>query len=316
MGEIDELEKEQLNTNRIKMQSPISGGNQISLVRSIPAKDIIHKYFDSYGIDVSRLLGNRRQVDVYQCAESGFRFFGPQEVAGDSQFYASLQEYPWYYMEHKWEHDVVLEGLDQNSKLLEIGCAEGAFIKRLTADVHAVGLELNEVAAKNGQAAGLDIRTETIQDHANAHEGEYDLVCSFQVMEHVTQVREIIQSSVQALRPGGRLIISVPNNDSFIKHSPDSILNMPPHHMCLWDETSLGNLPDFFDIELIGFKFEPLQSYHFPVVVNNFVERWIGSGIIGKVVKKLIKWTRVYKVVGLFRKSIKGHSIIASYKKK
>lgn len=296
-------------------RSPITGTTDVVQERSISTDYIIKAYKESYDIDVASLFGGAKEIHAYRCAQSGFRFYAPGSVAGDSDFYAQLQRFPWYYMDWKWEYDVVKNTLQSGDRLLEIGCAEGAFISRLDTSIESVGLELNRNAALAGQDAGLDIRTESIQDHAIINPNHYDVVCSYQVMEHVTDVRGIVAASVQALKPGGRLIISVPNNDSFIKYSPDSILNMPPHHMNLWDEASLKGLQDHFDMELVGFELEPLQPYHYPVVISNFIERRISRGFVGKVIKKLIKWTQAYRLVGLVKNSIKGHSIIATYRK-
>ena len=301
----------------MSIASPITGGQHVALEKTIPSKYIIDQYLKSYGINVSDLFRQREKVEVYKCEKSGFRFYGPHDLAGDSAFYESLQQFPWYYMDWKWEHEEVKKLLTPGTSLLEIGCAEGAFIKGIAdKEIQSVGLELNVQAAENATKNGLDVRTETIQDHAISHPDTYDVVCSFQVMEHVTDVKGIMEASVKALKPGGRLIISVPNNDSFIKYSPDSILNMPPHHMNLWDEASLARMEKFFDMELLGFRKEPLQPYHYQVVVNNFIERNFSRGIAGKILKKAIKWTRVYKLVGLFKNQIKGHSIIAFYTKK
>ncbi len=298
------------------MQSPITGGNTITLERKIPSSYVIKSYLESYGIDVTDLFNDKAEVEQYRCAESGFRFYGPEHLAGDSKFYGLLQEFPWYYMDWKWEHQLVYDRLSQGQKVLEIGCAEGAFIKRLDKASLAVGLELNEYAVDTAQMAGLDVRNETIQTHATANPEKYDVVCSFQVMEHVSDVKGILKSSIDALSPGGTLIISVPNNDSFIRHSPDSILNMPPHHMCLWDEGSLKNLEEFFDIDFESFAIEPLQKYHYPVICNNWIEQKCGRGIFGKVIKKLAKWTGVHHLVGLRKNQIKGHSIIAYFTKR
>jgi hypothetical protein len=64
------------------------------------------------------------------------------------------------------------------------------------------------------------------------------------------------------LKKGGKLIVSVPNNDSFIIKDNEIILNYPPHHMGLWDAHSLINLQNIFNIRLIDLYNEPLQKYH------------------------------------------------------
>ena len=73
-----------------------------------------------------------------------------------------------------------------------------------------------------------------IEDHADQRPGHYDAVTSFQVLEHVTEPASFLRACVKALRPGGRLLLGVPNNDSFLGLLEDNWLNMPPHHMSLW----------------------------------------------------------------------------------
>ena len=58
-------------------------------------------------------------------------------------------------------------------------------------------------------------------------------------MEHIYEIKDVLEASVKALKKAGNLIICVPNNDSFIKNDEANILNLPPHHTCLWTKESL-----------------------------------------------------------------------------
>jgi hypothetical protein len=135
-------------------------------------------------------------------------------------------------------------------------------------------------------------------------------------MESVEDVKGSIEASLDALKPGGDLIFSVPNNESFIKDCTGSVLNLPPHHKSLWDESSLASLQNFFPMDLVGFQKEPLQTYHYPVIANNWIDKTIGTNLLGKAIKRLSKWTRAYNLVAFWKDSIEGHSIIAHYTKK
>ena len=297
------------------VKSPITHSFNVILERKIPSNFIRNEYMSSYSIDVSGILQNTTEIAVYRCLDTDFRFYGPANVAGDAKFYEALQKFPWYYMDWKWEHEQVQQLLNPGEKVLEIGCAEGSFIERISATNESIGLELNIAAAYAAQDKGLKVLTQSIESHANECPNTYDVVCSFQVMEHIADVKSVVQASVDALRKGGRLIISVPNNSSFIKHSENSIMNMPPHHMCLWDEKSLSNLQENFGITLDRFYYEPLQKYHYPVIWSNWLYQKIPSRFVAKCVNKVSKLTGLYKLVGLRKNKIIGHSIIAVYTK-
>jgi len=301
----------------MRVKSPITKKPNVILERKILSSFIKNEYMSSYSIDVSGILSNTEEIGVYRCLDTHFRFYSPTTVAGDAKFYEDLQKHSWYYMDWKWEHQQVKDILDVGEKVLEIGCAEGTFIDRIKdKNIVGVGLELNVAAAKVAQEKGLNVLTQSIEEHAAENENKYDVVCSFQVMEHIADVQSVIAASVKALKPGGRLMISVPNNSSFIKHSPNSIMNMPPHHMCLWDEKSLSNLQDVFDIKLDKFHLEPLQKYHYPVIWSNWLYKNLPSKLMAKAVNKVSRFFGLYKLVGLRKNKIIGHSIIAIYTKK
>jgi hypothetical protein len=53
------------------------------------------------------------------------------------------------------------------------------------------------------------------------------------------------------LKPGGKLIIGVPNCEPwFRRFDKYEILNMPPHHMGLWNEKVFRAIQDIFGIRL------------------------------------------------------------------
>jgi len=299
------------------MKSPITKKSNVILERKIPSSFIEKEYMSSYSIDVSGILSNAENVGVYRCLDTDFRFYGPSTLAGDAKFYEELQKFSWYYMDWKWEHQQVKDILNDGEKVLELGCAEGTFLERIKEkNIQGSGLELNVAAAKAAQQKGLNVLTQSIEDHSIEYENHYDVVCSFQVMEHIADVQSVIAASVKALKVGGRLMISVPNNSSFIKHSPNSIMNMPPHHMCLWDEKSLSKLQDNFEIKLEGFHYEPLQKYHYPVIWSNWLYKKLPSKLLAKAVNRISRILGLYNLVGLRKNKIIGHSIIAIYTKK
>jgi len=296
--------------------SPLTNSNQVILEREVATDYLIKEYKNAYDIDVNHYFNGIKNINIYRCIETGFRFYNPSNIDGNSEFYEKLQKFPWYYMDWKWEHQAIYSRIKTGDQVLEIGCAKGSFIQQVAKKgAQGFGLELNEEAVKFSQKQGLNVLCETIQDHAAHHPEKYDVVCSFQVMEHIADVKSVLEASIKVLKKGGTLIISVPNNNSFIKKSPNSILNMPPHHMCLWDEVSLTNIENLFDIKKEDLLIEPLQKYHYPVIWSNMLYDKIPSKLVAKIVNKVSYSLGFHRLVGLRKNKIVGHSIIGIYSK-
>ncbi len=118
------------------------------------------------------------------------------------------------------------------------------------------------------------------------------------------------------MKPNGKLIICVPNNDSFIKYDNGGILNLPPHHMGLWGNVSLKNLTNIFDIENCELIYEPLQNYHNNWFVYLKIKKYFKFNLISKILFKIIKTLKLdIFILKNYNDNI-GHSIIAVYTKK
>ena len=51
----------------------------------------------------------------------------------------------------------------------------------------------------------------TIQDHAAANKEKYDVVVSFEVIEHVTEKEDFVKHCVECVKPGGSILMTTPN---------------------------------------------------------------------------------------------------------
>jgi SAM-dependent methyltransferase len=302
--------------NIMEIISPLTRGKNVQFERNISCAFLVKEYMRKFSIDVSKYLDGLKSVSVYRCNDTGLRFYSPSNIDGDSVFYEQLQAFPWYYMNWKWEHEEVQRIISKNDKVLEIGCAQGAFVEVLEkSGVKVSGLELNSTAVKIAQSKGLTIFEETIEQHALNNREAYDVVCSFQVMEHIADLKSVIESSLHALNKGGKLIISVPNNNSFIKNSPYDILNMPPHHMCLWDGSSLKNIQNYFNLSIEKIIYEPLQPYHYGNYLYCKLYALLKNRFLVNTIFKVTTLLHMHKLLSLVRNKIPGHTIIAVYLK-
>lgn len=300
----------------MKIESPLTGRSNVKHEQDITTSFIKEKYLEKFNIDVSPYFHSIDKVSIFIDQDTDYRFYYPYTVAGNDKFYEDLQEYEWYYMPWKWEHKKCAEMVCSGDKVLEIGCAKGDFLHKLEdlKDVHAVGLELNESAARLGQENGLDIRCEFVEEHAKNFPDTYDVVCSFQVLEHISAVGSFIKANIDCVKKGGKIIFCVPNNEAFTKYDwENDILNMPPHHMGLWNKKAFKKLASLFNIQLLNIYYEPLQPYHhhfYIKVLEKRISRY-------KLLKQLYNRFKLQRLLGIAiqksSKIIHGHSIMAVY---
>jgi 2-polyprenyl-3-methyl-5-hydroxy-6-metoxy-1,4-benzoquinol methylase len=101
-------------------------------------------------------------------------------------------------------------------RLLEIGCGSGAFLarmRRLGWDV--CGLDPDPAAVSWGRHAyGLDVGCGTL-DQADFPVDSFDVITMNHVIEHVHDPMALLAECQRILRPGGKLILTTPNANSW-----------------------------------------------------------------------------------------------------
>lgn len=296
--------------------SPISG-NPAKLVLTLPVERVVEEYKQQYNISVGRHFKGLDKIEVYECPDTGYRFFYPFSMAGDEQLYDELQQFPWYYLDWKWEYDKAPDYIPRGSKVLEVGSGEGKYLKYLKEkhDCDCTGLELNLQAVNKGKANGLDLRHELVQEHAKTHANSYDVVYYFQVLEHIADIKGFIEASVTCLKPGGKLLICVPNNEPFLfKTIKHYALNVPPHHMGWWNTKSLIAIAPYFGLRTEKVFYEPIKPYYIPGFVNLYIKEHSYKNESKRQLMRLAKpfyWAKFL----LTRSSIPGQHILGVYTK-
>lgn len=297
------------------MKCPLCNSEDISLVRLIKAEQLTAAWNRAFGINIYPELQGIQTIQLFECRCCHLQYFAPGSLAGSSHLYAQLEKLDWYYMPHKWEHDVAPEDLRGCRTILEIGCGFGDFVMRARTEegLNVEGIELNESAVQEAQRRGLPVQLLDLREAAVQFAGHYDAVCGFQVLEHVPNPKDFLEWSCALIKPGGKLILGLPNADSFLKYQ-FNILDMPPHHMTRWSSKVLSHLPNSFPLKLEYVKLEPLAEYHVDGYVSAYCSVLAKYGVTQKLccpklkqwLSKFIKWT------GL-RKLLTGQSFYASF---
>lgn len=103
----------------------------------------------------------------------------------------------------------------QRGRVLDYGCGTGHFLAAARgAGWQIAGLEPNAAArAAAAQRVGQPIGAP--EDLATLAEGSFDAITLWHVLEHVHALNDTLAQLVRLLRPGGVLLIAVPNAASF-----------------------------------------------------------------------------------------------------
>lgn len=125
--------------------------------------------------------------------------------------------------------DLILSTISVNNKrtdlkdlkLLDVGCGAGILSEALAKQkANVTGIDQGDAlmqvarahAATNNEIKDLiNYRLDTIEDHAQTNQGQYDAVVASEVIEHVENPASFLKACVQATKPGGSIFVTTIN---------------------------------------------------------------------------------------------------------
>lgn len=266
-------------------------------IEDIDTQKIIAHY-QSTGFDANYLFKDVDVLSLYQCLECGLKYFHPA-IMGDSNYYSHLQKEEWYFIRaDRYEYEYASTLINKNDNVLDIGCGRGVFSSYINCGFYQ-GLEFSEKALELAKEDDINVKSQKIEEHCIEKKEFYDVVTMFEVLEHLYDLDEFLKCSLECLKIGGKLVISVPNNDGFIKKAMNNFLNMPPHHVLQWNEHSLSKLCELYPIKISSIKKEKVANIHkewyWHVKMDNF-KRFLSG--------------KKFKSIGACKKSFMGKIIM------
>jgi len=160
--------------------------------------------------------------------------------------------------------------LTAGAKVLDVGCGRGVLLGALADrgfEVH--GQEISAEAAR-GADPRAEIRIAASVAEAGYPDCSLDEVIIWHVLEHLPDPRESLEAVHRALKPGGRVVVAVPNFESAQARWTGAAwfhLDLP-RHLYQFPASTLRRL-----LSEIGF--EVLSEHHFSLRQNPF--GWIQS---------------------------------------
>lgn len=305
---------------------PLCKGNKISNLETFQSSSLTKFYQQNHHFDISYLLKSINIIKIKKCNKCSLIYFYPN-VTGDEKFYAKLQQSPNYYYEDKWEYQIAKKYFSNKLNVLEIGAGEGAFSRIISYKTYT-GLELSDNAVQLAKQKGITLFNKKVQVFAAENScKKFDVIVSFQVLEHVAlnELHSFIDTSLQLLKTGGKLIICVPADSSFVGSTPNMTFNMPPHHVSRWPDETFTKMEQIFAIKKISVYHEPLKQVNYNPFITSKLFKILGihrkivrdkTGFAEKILNRIIKYVPfIFKEKIIKGLNARGHSIIVVYKK-
>jgi SAM-dependent methyltransferase len=124
-----------------------------------------------------------------------------------------LQENHWWFRGRRKILAGLIEGLGlpPGAKVLEAGCGPGGNLAMLKAFGEVTALEPDaESRAYASEKAGVPVEAGFLPGELPFKPGSFDLVCAFDVIEHVEDDAGAVAALAGLLKPGGRFVATVP----------------------------------------------------------------------------------------------------------
>lgn len=213
-------------------------------------------------------------IELMQCNDCRF-LFGDSRLAGDSHFYDSLHSDIYYSAERpEFPRTIHFAKVHSLNKVLDFGCGTGAFLdKAKLSGLMTFGAELNETALQHIQSQGHIALPGPLDTWNKEYRGSFDLICLFQVLEHVPSPMELLLKLSSFLKPGGSFSISVPNRHGVLRLSPFEPSNWPPHHLSHWRAKDLRHLAKLINFSLLQLGTDRLYGRRVEQVLRNSINQ-------------------------------------------
>jgi SAM-dependent methyltransferase len=210
----------------------------------------------------------KKGVDIYVCPTCGcimadLEFVHEQYESGD--YYTMLHqdkgriEQEWGF---RWRH--ILKTLKRYSggpRLIDVGAGNGyfVFLARTEFGLQAEGLEISDAEAEFARKVfGLQL----LRGELSAINDKFDVVSSFNVLEHVREPSSLLAEMSDRLSPAGHLILTTPNPACIhrrIRGLQKWNMVCPPHHINLFTRKSLFEALAYHGFEIL--EYSTLSTY-------------------------------------------------------
>ena len=195
----------------------------------------------------------------------------------DSESFLEMSRFEknhWWFCGRRKIIDLFLKKikLKKNAEILEIGCGTGSNLNMLKSYGFVSAIEPSEEAIhylKKKDLTAVNFSKGKCPEDLD-FENKFDLICMFDVLEHIDEDSETLSKTIKSLKNNGRLFITVPAYQWLWSQHDINLM-----HKRRYNSNTLKNLIKNFDI-----KIEHIT--HFNTIL-------FPLALLDRVIKKIIK---------------------------
>lgn len=171
----------------------------------------------------------------------------------------------WWFAGRRTILESIIKNLNipENAQILEVGCGTGGNLMMLKkyGDVSAIEMDAKARSIAQAKASSnIDIRYGCCPSEVPfVNEKQFDLICMFDVLEHIDKDVDTLSVLRSMLKPGGRLLITVPAYQWLFGYHDEFL-----HHKRRYSYSAIKNKVDKAGYSLERFSF--FNTFLFPVV--------------------------------------------------
>jgi len=189
--------------------------------------------------------------------------------------------------------------IPNGARVLDAGCATGDFLAEAAEAFEVYGFDISSAAIAHAKSRlphlSERLTAQRLEDKGTSWK-EFDAVCLWDVIEHVTEPVVVIQRMMDYVKPGGYLLISTPDFGSFTAKLMRSYwaFMTPPYHLGYLSKQSFehifthrvpGDIMSYetrgktVDLAFLLYKLNQMSSWLAP----EFLLDWMAKSQLGRL---------------------------------
>jgi len=244
---------------------------------------------------------------IGQCTQCGFaQVLDVPSAAMLSQLYETLHTKHIKYrsgqsaqLENIRRLKFLQKQIPNGARVLDAGCATGDFLAEAAEAFEVYGFDISSAAIAHAKSRlphlSERLTAQRLEDKGTSWK-EFDAVCLWDVIEHVTEPVVVIQRMMDYVKPGGYLLISTPDFGSFTAKLMRSYwaFMTPPYHLGYLSKQSFehifthrvpGDIMSYetrgktVDLAFLLYKLNQMSSWLAP----EFLLDWMAKSQLGRL---------------------------------
>ena len=244
---------------------PLCSSSNYCNMKSFSIDEIIDKWIEKREINPIPDVYRHKTLIQKKCNNCGLYYYN-YHLKDSTELYELLAPknyYPKFREEFYLAKNIITQLKPKN--LIELGCGCGNFLSHIKDFVPNIcGFETNSKAINLCKEKGVKVTDKSTTDI----EESFDVVCSFELLEHVFDINNFIINNIRLLNKNGKIIIGTPNPESILSEINLDILDLPPHHQFIFSQKTFKWIAHKYKLHILNYQKTTLDTYRYEMYKN------------------------------------------------